>query len=122
MSDLIVIILPRTIKQKSYIINKYPGLIIPKHPLFGSDLVYHSDLVISAGGTMNREAGILGKPVYTIFTGCLPAVDRKLIEMGKLRILSSETSLEKLKFEKKVDNEILKNPALCKEISDEIIN
>ena len=120
MSDLTVIILPRTIRQKSYIINKYPGLIVPEYPLFGSDLIYHSDLVISAGGTMNREASILGTPVYTIFSDDLPAVDRKLIEMGSLVTLSSESSINKLTFEKKVDKGILKNPTLCKEIIEEI--
>lgn len=122
MSDLTVIVLPRTVNQKSYINDKYPGIIVPEYPLYGSDLIYHSDLVISAGGTMNREASILGTPAYTIFAGSLPAVDRKLIEMRRLMALTSESSINKLTFEKKIVKKILKNPTLCKEIIEEITN
>jgi hypothetical protein len=51
---------------------------------YQSDLVYHPDVVISASGTMNREAAILGTRVYTIFAGDLPAVERRLVELGRL--------------------------------------
>ncbi len=120
--DLTVIVLPRTFKQKLLIKSKYPNLLIPKNPLFGSDLIYFSDFVISAGGTMNREAGILGTPVYTIFAGKLPSADSKLIEMGRLMNLTSENDIKKILFEKKSENVILKNPNLRSEICNEIIH
>jgi predicted glycosyltransferase len=42
------------------------------------NLIWYSDLVISGGGTMNREAAALGVPVYSIFLGKSGAVDRYL--------------------------------------------
>ena len=53
-------------------------LIIPDHVVGGLNLIWFSDLVISGGGTMNREAAALGVPVYSIFRGKIGAVDRYL--------------------------------------------
>ena len=58
--DLTVILLPRTPAQRDYYQGRYPLLRVPDGPLSGNDLVYFSDLVVSAGGTMNREAAVLG--------------------------------------------------------------
>jgi predicted glycosyltransferase len=55
----------------------------------GLNLIWHSDLVISGGGTMNREAAALGVPVYSIFRGPLGAVDRLLASQGRLTVVSS---------------------------------
>jgi hypothetical protein len=117
-----VVLLPRTDEQRSYYVKKFPRIRIPAKPLPGNDLVYHSDLVISAGGTMNREAAILGTPVCTIFAGKLPAADETLIALGRLKSLETESDLEQLRIEKKQKQEVLRNPALLKEIVDTIVS
>ncbi len=64
-------------------------MIIPKAPLDGLNLIWFSDLVISGGGTMNREAAALDVPVYSIFRGKIGAVDQYLVENGRLTLLES---------------------------------
>ena len=62
-------------------------VIIPEHAVDGLNLVWLSDLVVSGGGTMNREAAALGVPVYSIFRGRIGAVDRYLVEQGRLTLI-----------------------------------
>lgn len=99
------VLLPRTARQEHELCSKWPALfasgrvIVPKHVLDGLDLIHHSDLVISGGGTMNREAAALGVPVYSIFRGKLGAVDKYLQESGRLVMLRSREEVrEKLKI------------------------
>src|SRR5579863_3666445 len=99
------ILLPRTARQEAEIRQAKPELfaagrvIVPKHALNGLDLIWRSDLVISGGGTMNREAAALGVPVYSLFRGTLGAVDKHLAETGKLILLENEDDVrEKLRI------------------------
>ncbi len=119
--DLTVVMLCRTDQQREEIRERYSDFHIPKHPLDGNNLVYHADLVISAGGTMNREAAILGTPAYTVFAGALPAVDANLVKAGRLTRLETEQDLAKIEFVKKPQGNMLKNPNLCREIVHEIL-
>ena len=64
------------------------GFIVPERAIDAQSLVAYADVVVSAGGTMNREAVALGTPVYTVFEGRLGAVDERLIAEGRLRRLS----------------------------------
>jgi predicted glycosyltransferase len=64
--------------------------VVPKHAVDGLDLIWYSDLVISGGGTMNREAAALGIPVYSLFRGTMGAVDKHLAATGRLVLLESE--------------------------------
>ena len=66
---------------------------LPEHALDAQSLVALADLVVSAGGTMNREAVALGVPVYTTFAGELGAVDSALVNEGRLRVLTSADAL-----------------------------
>jgi len=116
--ELTVVLLPRNTDQKDHYGARYPGLHIPSEALPGNDLVYHSDLVVSAGGTMNREAAILGTPVCTIFAGKLPAVDQSLIRMGRLVSIESETDLDSLRFDKKRGGSVLVYPDLYRRFVD----
>lgn len=116
-----VVLLPRDTEQRSYYQQHYPRFHIPKEPLPGNDLVYHSDLVVSAGGTMNREAAVLGTPVSTIFAGELPAVDKTLIAMGRLTSLESERDVFRLPLVKKHRLPPLANPTLCTDIIRHIV-
>lgn len=69
-------------------------LVVPERAVDAQSLVALSDLVVSAGGTMNREAVALGTPVYTIFSGRMGAVDERLIDEGLLTPLTESTALE----------------------------
>lgn len=87
--DVQVIALPRTRDQIAELEEHLPQVAIPKFAIDGPSLVARADLVISGGGTMNREAAVLGTPAYTIFAGDLPAVDLELIALGRLIALHS---------------------------------
>ena len=94
-SQLRVVILPRNDRQGERIRRTWPGLfetgqaIVPSHAVDGLNLIWHSDLVISGGGTMNREAAALGVPVYSIFGGTIGAVDKYLAGAGRLTLLET---------------------------------
>ncbi len=98
-----VVFLPR-IAEQACSVRHVPTakLIVPAQALDGPNLLYHADVVASAGGTMNREAALLGTPTYTVFEGLLGAVDKALICQGRLRSIRSERDLETVKIQKKV--------------------
>lgn len=88
------VVLPRTGAQAEAIQSLgLPSLVLPQHAVDAQSLVAHCDLVVSAGGTMNREAVALGVPVYTTFAGEIGAVDEALIRDGRLRTLVSADDL-----------------------------
>jgi uncharacterized protein len=92
------VVLPRTDKQRAAIRgHALPSLVVPEHAIDAPSLVALSDLVVSAGGTMNREAVALGVPVYTTFAGELGAVDTLLVRDGRLRRLGQGAELEIVK-------------------------
>ena len=87
--------LPRNARQGQQLKSDWSDLIssgrmlIPSAPLDGLNLIWFSDLVVSGGGTMNREAAALGVPVYSIFRGTIGAVDRYLAENGRLTMIEN---------------------------------
>ncbi|MGH9452517.1 MAG: DUF354 domain-containing protein [Terriglobia bacterium] len=90
-----IVLLPRNAKQETSVRAAWAALfstgkiIVPKHAVDGLNLIWHSDLVISGGGTMNREAAALGVPVYSIFRGRIGAVDQYLADTGRLVLLKN---------------------------------
>ncbi|MRS02109.1 DUF354 domain-containing protein [bacterium] len=108
-NKLRMVILPRNEQQGDSIINTWPSLInerkivIPDKVVNGLNLIWHSDLVISGGGTMNREAAALGIPVYSIFRGEIGAVDRFLSDSRRLVLLESPEDLKTKVILKKWD-------------------
>ena len=89
------VVLPRTAEQGDAIrALDLPSLVVPERAVDARSLVALSDLVVSAGGTMNREAAALGVPVYTTFAGRVGAVDEALIAEERLRPLRSVDELE----------------------------
>jgi hypothetical protein len=88
-----MLVLPRNTRQQKAISELWSNLIsagkliIPAHVVNGLDLIWSADLVISGGGTMNREAAALGVPVYSIFRGRVGSVDRYLADQGRLVLL-----------------------------------
>jgi uncharacterized protein len=87
------VVLPRTPEQRA----ELAGFIVPERAIDAQSLIAFADLVISAGGTMNREAVALGTPVWTTFEGRMGAVDEALIADGRLRRLDrpEDIALEK---------------------------
>jgi predicted glycosyltransferase len=84
--DAQVVVLPRTAAQRAELAG-IARFVVPEHAVDAQSLVAYADLVISAGGTMNREAVALGTPVFTTFEGRLGAVDEALLREGRLRKL-----------------------------------
>jgi uncharacterized protein len=87
-----VVVLPRTDAQREEL-RGVPGFMVPERAIDAQSLIAFADLVVSAGGTMNREAVALGTPVYTTFEGRLGAVDERLIAEGRLRRLHDAQEL-----------------------------
>jgi predicted glycosyltransferase len=87
------VVLPRVASQRAQL-RDVPGFVVPEHAIDAQSLIAFADVVVSAGGTMNREAVALGTPVYTTFQGRLGAVDERLIEERRLRMLTDAQELE----------------------------
>jgi len=109
-----VILLPRNEAQRAY---SGRGLIIPATPLDGANLIAASDLVISAGGTINREAAALGVPAASIYAGKWAAVDEELVKEGRLQRVTNTDDLRRLRIEKKR----AANPRRSREVIDEVV-
>jgi predicted glycosyltransferase len=98
--DTQAVVIPRTPDQRDAVRRlKLPSLIVPERAVDAQSLIAASDLVVSAGGTMNREAAALGVPVYTTFRGRLGGVDEALMRDGRLRPLSDPGALELVRRE-----------------------
>jgi predicted glycosyltransferase len=96
--DVHAVVLPRTEEQRQAVGElRLPSLVVPAHAIDAQSLVALADLVVSAGGTMNREAVALGVPVYTTFAGRMGAVDEMLVAEGRLRVLAAADELELVK-------------------------
>jgi predicted glycosyltransferase len=92
------VVLPRTPEQREQL-TRVGGFTIPETAIDAQSLIAFADLVVSAGGTMNREAVALGTPVFTVFEGRLGAVDELLIAEGRLRRLEHPAQVELVKRE-----------------------
>jgi predicted glycosyltransferase len=91
------------------------NLIVPERAVDAQSLIAHADLVVSAGGTMNREAVALGTPVFTTFTGRMGGVDEELIAEGRLQVLDDPGSLELRKRETPVGVQNPRDPTILVE-------
>jgi uncharacterized protein len=92
------VVLPRTQEQRESVrALGFPSVVLPEQAVDAQSLVALADLVVSAGGTMNREAAALGTPVYTTFAGRRGAVDDALVAEGRLRPLETPDDLETAK-------------------------
>ena len=110
-----VILLPRNEAQRVAYSSK--RVIIPTAPLDGANLIAASDLVISAGGTINREAAALGVPATSIYAGRWAAVDEALVNEGRLRRIASAEDLSSLAVEKKQ----AASPRRSREVIEEVV-
>lgn len=110
-----VVLLPRNKTQENQIRAGWPAwfkgekVTVPKQAVDGLNLLWHSDLVVSGGGTMNREAAALGIPVYSIFRGKSGAVDRNLQKEGKMILIESVDDIQNKILLKARDKEATAN-------------
>jgi predicted glycosyltransferase len=101
-SGVKIILLARTEEQRAaYNRRSGANLILPRAALDGANLVASADMVISAGGTMNREAAALGVPAATIYAGRWAAIDEELVREGRLKRIHTREDLDNLPVEKK---------------------
>jgi uncharacterized protein len=110
-----VVVLPRTPAQREEL-GRAGGFTVPERAIDAQSLIAFSDLVVSAGGTMNREAVALGTPVWTTFEGRLGAVDAQLIAEGRLRRLASARDLRLEKRPPSDGRRVRRDPALLVEL------
>ena len=124
-SNITNILLPRTKAQKHLFESKgYANVFIPQYAIHGANLIYHADLLISAGGTMNREAAVLGTPTYTVYAGKLGSIDSHFISKGRMICIKSESDIEKIILQKKQikTQSILENQQLLHDVVDKILS
>jgi predicted glycosyltransferase len=115
--NVLVVLLPRNEAQRA----AYSGrerVIIPEAPLDGANLIAASDLVISAGGTINREAAALGVPAASIYAGRWAAVDEELVKEGRMRRIEKAMDVHSLQIKKKSKA----NPRRSVEVIDEVVS
>ena len=94
LDNVHAVVLPRTDEQRDYVKSlALPSVIVPEQRRRPQSLIAFGDVVVSAGGTMNREAVALGVPVYTTFGGRLGGVDEALMREGKLTPLTDPAAL-----------------------------
>ena len=103
------VVLPRTAEQRDEVAGA-GGFVVPERAVDAQSLVWHADLVVSAGGTMNREAVALGTPVFTTFEGRLGAVDELLLADGRLRKLSDAREVVVEKRVRRVQDRVRRDP------------
>ncbi len=103
------VVLPRTREQRDELVEA-GGFVVPERAVDAQSLVWHADLVVSAGGTMNREAVALGTPVFTTFEGRLGAVDEALLADGRLRKLTEAAEVVVEKRTRAVQDRVRRDP------------
>ena len=103
------VVLPRTAAQREEI-RALGGLSVPESAIDAQSLIAFADLVVSAGGTMNREAVALGTPVFTTFEGRLGAVDEQLLAEGRMRRLEDPEQVNVQKRPNSVEERVRRDP------------
>jgi uncharacterized protein len=105
------VVIPRTVEQRDFVRSlALPSVVVPEHAVDAQSLIAFADLVVSAGGTMNREAVALGVPVYTTFGGRRGGVDEKLIREGRLRPLTDPGALDLSKRDRGSSERLRRDP------------
>ena len=85
--------------------TRFPNVRVVQTAVDGPNVVYWSDLVVGGGGTMNREAAVLGTPAYSVFAGKPIAVDDYLIQQGRLTRIESAADLDRIAIRKRLANQ-----------------
>src|SRR5947208_754267 len=95
-------LLPRSDEQRAeYESRNFSNVIMSRETLDGANLIAAADLVVSAGGTMNREAATLGVPAASVYAGKWAAIDEELVREGRLQRFASREDIDSLTIAKK---------------------
>jgi uncharacterized protein len=97
----IIVLSRNTSQHEKYAARGLSNVIFPSNILDGPNLIYYSDLVVGGGGTMNREAVVLGTPVYSLFLGLLGSIDKNLIDSGKMNWINDSSQIQRINISKK---------------------
>lgn len=117
-----IILLARSHAQReTYEALPCANMILPRAVLDGANLIAAADLVVSAGGTMNREAAALGVPAATIYAGRWAALDEQLVREGRLRRITTRDDLHALPIEKKRETRARRAVGVCTEVTELIL-
>ena len=115
--DVHAVVVPRTEAQRATVrALRFPSLIVPDRAIDAQSLIALADLVVSAGGTMNREAVALGTPVYTTYGGRMGGVDERLMREGRLRPLTDPRAIELAKRPPGRGDAIRRDPGILAEM------
>jgi predicted glycosyltransferase len=118
----LVVFLPRIAAQgESVRARGLANVWVPPQAVDGPNLLYAADLVVGGGGTMNREAAVLGTPVYSLFAGQPAAVDDYLVRQGRMRRVVAEPDVPAIRIEKQAGREPLAGGSLVREITELIL-
>ena len=118
-----VVLLARSDAQREEIASRFhaDNLFAPREALDGANLVAAADLLVSAGGTMNREAAALGVPAATVYAGRWAAIDEYLVREGRLKRIASREDLQSLRVEKKGDTSPRRRTGVRAEVAELIM-
>ena len=122
--DAFIVFLPRLEFQGDAVrALGYSNIYVPTETLSGPDLLYAADLVISGGGTMNREAAVLGTPVYTLFEGKMGSVDKYLMQKGLLTQIIDSEDIPKILIQRRNGHGVmLSDPDLLGRVTSMILD
>jgi len=113
LEEVQAVVLPRTDAQREYVRGlSLPSVVVPDRAVDAQSLIAYADVVVSAGGTMNREAAALGVPVYTTYGGRLGGVDEELIREGRLKPLTDPRALDLRKRDGEASPRVRRDPAI----------
>ncbi|MEJ7711020.1 MAG: DUF354 domain-containing protein [Pyrinomonadaceae bacterium] len=119
------VVLARSPEQRDVLQEKHrtqARFIFPESALDGANLIAAADFVVSAGGTMNREAAALGTPAATIYAGCWAAVDEYLVSENRLIRIATNQDLQLLRLEKKSSATPRHRPEVRKQVASLILS
>ncbi|HEV2764273.1 MAG TPA: DUF354 domain-containing protein [Pyrinomonadaceae bacterium] len=121
--DVRVVLLARNDGQRAALATRHASarIIWPRRALDGANLIAASDLVVSAGGTMNREAAALGVPAATVYAGRFAALDEQLVREGRLRRIQTREDLDALRPEKKGERNARRAPHVRAEVAELVL-
>jgi predicted glycosyltransferase len=118
-----VLLLARTDAQREELESRFraDNLVAPREALDGANLIAAADLVVSAGGTMNREAAALGVPAATVYAGRWAALDEQLVREGRLKRIASREDLDALRVSRKGETTARRATAVRAQVADLIL-
>ncbi len=121
--NAVVVAIPHSEEQRRILASlNASNLIMTEKPLDSRNLLYNSDIVLTDGGTMNHEAAVLGVPAYAIFMDKIGAVDRHLINLGRIIPIESFNDVKKIQLAKTLDKDVLVNTKLTTELVHYILD